>query len=440
MPPPCSPTLKRACRSSWSRTTAPLRVTATLPPLVAQLGPRDELVVVDNDSARRDARGRPRAGPRGRRAPDRAQRRLRGGRERGRGRGERRAAAVPQPRRASGARVRRGDRRAAARRPRLGGVDGAGDGGGRARGEHERRRGALHRDRVGRRGGRAGARLAGRRARGGVPVRRLPRRPARGVGARRRLRRASYFMYFEDVDLSLRLRLAGGRLGVEPSAVVDHDYAFAKGPEKWRLLERNRWATIVRCYPGPLLIAIAPALLATELALLVVAAAGGWLPQKLRGTAEALLRLPRLLRERRAIQATRTIPAAEFARWLTPDLDSAYLGRAGRLRAVALGAPGVLARGAVDRRRTAATVSGHGPLARSARRRRRARGRHRRRRRRLPVRLAQHGPADGGARGAAGGLHRRPPRARGRQLHRRPPSDVRRRGLRARGRGDRARR
>jgi GT2 family glycosyltransferase len=140
-----------------------------------------------------------------------------------------------------------------------------------------------------------------------------------------------YFMYFEDVDLSLRLRLAGGRLGVEPSAVVDHDYTFAKGAEKWRLLERNRWATVVRCYPGRLLFAVAPALLATELALLGVAAAGGWLPQKLRGTAEALLRLPGLLRERRAIQATRAIPAGEFARWLTPDLDSAYLGRAGRL-------------------------------------------------------------------------------------------------------------
>ena len=138
-------------------------------------------------------------------------------------------------------------------------------------------------------------------------------------------------MYHEDVDLSLRLRLAGGRLGVEPTAIVDHDYEFAKGPDKWRALERNRWATIVRCYPGRLLFVLAPALLATELALLIVAAAGGWLPQKLRGTAEALRRLPGLLRERRAIQATRAIPAGEFARWLTPDLDSPYLGRAGRL-------------------------------------------------------------------------------------------------------------
>jgi GT2 family glycosyltransferase len=141
-----------------------------------------------------------------------------------------------------------------------------------------------------------------------------------------------FFMYHEDVDLSLRVRLAGGLVGVEPTAVVDHDYEFGKGAAKWRMLERNRWATILRCYPTALLALLAPALLATELALLAVAAAGGWLPQKLRANAETLLALPRLLRERRAVQARRTISTAEFAAFLTPELDSAFLGRAGELR------------------------------------------------------------------------------------------------------------
>jgi hypothetical protein len=142
----------------------------------------------------------------------------------------------------------------------------------------------------------------------------------------------AYFMYQEDVDLSLRLRLAGGRVGADPAAVVDHEYEFAKGTAKWRLLERNRWATIVRCYPGPLLALIAPALAATEAALLIVAATGGWLPQKLAAAADTARALPRLLRERRAIQATRTVSAREFAAAFTPDLNSPFLGRAGRSR------------------------------------------------------------------------------------------------------------
>jgi GT2 family glycosyltransferase len=135
-----------------------------------------------------------------------------------------------------------------------------------------------------------------------------------------------FFMYHEDVDLSLRLRLAGGRVGIEPAAVVAHDYEFtASAANKWRWLERNRLATLVRLWPGSLLVLLAPALVTTEAALFLAAAMGGWLGQKLRADAEALAWLPRLLRERRAIQGRRAISAGEFAAFLTADLDSPFI-------------------------------------------------------------------------------------------------------------------
>jgi GT2 family glycosyltransferase len=134
-----------------------------------------------------------------------------------------------------------------------------------------------------------------------------------------------FFLYHEDVDLSLRLRLSGGTLGIEPSAVVDHDYEFGAREHKWRWLERNRWAFLIRVYPTPLLVLLAPALFATELALLPASLAAGWGRQKLAAIGEVLRWLPRLLRERRQVQATRTVSPAEFAAWLTPDLDSPFI-------------------------------------------------------------------------------------------------------------------
>jgi hypothetical protein len=108
--------------------------------------------------------------------------------------------------------------------------------------------------------------------------------------------------------------------------VVAHDYEFgASSGNKWRWLERNRLATLISDYPGPLLVLLAPVLLATEVALLLAAAAGGWGGQKLRANAEVLLWLPRLLRERRAIRRERRISAADFAAALTPDLDSPFI-------------------------------------------------------------------------------------------------------------------
>ena len=134
-----------------------------------------------------------------------------------------------------------------------------------------------------------------------------------------------YFMYGEDLDLSLRLRLAGWGLGIVPAARVAHDYAFTKGDYKWFYLERNRWWTLVGDYPGRLLALLAPGLLAFEVALLLAAGRGGWLRAKLRSQAAVLRSLPAMLRRRRAIQATRRIAPRDFAGALAASLDSPYL-------------------------------------------------------------------------------------------------------------------
>ena len=121
-------------------------------------------------------------------------------------------------------------------------------------------------------------------------------------------------MYCEDADLSLRLRLAGGTIGIEPARARRPRLRVREGsgqvaaarakPLGARSCARSRR----RCWCSS-----RPRWLATELALWAVAIMGGWGRQKLLATVDVIRSLPRLMRERRAIQAARRIGASEFA-------------------------------------------------------------------------------------------------------------------------------
>jgi GT2 family glycosyltransferase len=136
---------------------------------------------------------------------------------------------------------------------------------------------------------------------------------------------ARYFMYGEDLDLSLRLRLAGWAVGTVPAARVAHDYDFVKGDYKWFYLERNRWWTILAAYPLALLVLLAPALAAFELAVVVAAWRGGWLTAKLRAQRSVVRDLRGALTRRRAVQAGRAVSLRAFAAPFEATAASPYL-------------------------------------------------------------------------------------------------------------------
>ena len=218
----------------------------------------------------------------------------------GAGAAQRRPAGHPQPRRGAAARLRRGDPPALAGGPRLGRLAGAGR---RRRGAPRSTRPAtrpLHRHRLGRRPRRADRRGAGGRRgdrRSPAPAWRSRCGTWREVGGFPE----RFFLYHEDVDLSMRLRLRGGtRSGSSRPPWSTTTTSSAPREHKWRWLERNRLAFLVRVYPAPLL-APAGAGAARDRA-----GAARRLGRRRLGAAEAARRtstslrwLPRLLRERR---------------------------------------------------------------------------------------------------------------------------------------------
>ena len=82
-----------------------------------------------------------------------------------------------------------------------------------------------------------------------------------------------FFMYLEDVDLAWRARLAGWKAVYAPHAIVRHAHSASAGegsPFKLWHLGRNKWWTIVKCYPSPGLARYLPAILAYDLASLPI--------------------------------------------------------------------------------------------------------------------------------------------------------------------------
>lgn len=130
-----------------------------------------------------------------------------------------------------------------------------------------------------------------------------------------------YFMYHEDVDLSWRLRLMGGRLQLAAASIVFHKYQFRRAGQKNYLLERNRLMTLLKNYRLATLVLVSPALLAMEVGVCVLALRQGWIGAKLRGYRDVLRSLPALRRKRRAVRRLRRLSDQTLTRWWVGAID-----------------------------------------------------------------------------------------------------------------------
>jgi GT2 family glycosyltransferase len=130
------------------------------------------------------------------------------------------------------------------------------------------------------------------------------------------------FLYHEDFDLGWRLRLAGWTAFLAPRSIVFHKYEFSRNPEKLFLLERNRALVLLKNLRTRNLVLLAPALLAGELGLAVVALRGGWFRQKARAWRHLLgPGARRHVRAGRAAQgAIRRVDDAEIVRHWTGEV------------------------------------------------------------------------------------------------------------------------
>lgn len=132
---------------------------------------------------------------------------------------------------------------------------------------------------------------------------------------------AEYFAYHEDADLSLRTWRAGRRVMYVPTAVAVHRYEFSRNASKMYLMERNRLLLIFTLWSRMALVLLAPALLALEVALLVMSVVQGWWREKLRGWVWLVRHRSHVRQRRRELAAEQVVADKIWMARLTPILE-----------------------------------------------------------------------------------------------------------------------
>jgi N-acetylglucosaminyl-diphospho-decaprenol L-rhamnosyltransferase len=132
-----------------------------------------------------------------------------------------------------------------------------------------------------------------------------------------------FFLYYEDTDLSWRLRTAGWAVRYESTAVVRHAHA-ASSDTRSRLFrfhdDRNRLLMLVKNAPAGMALG---ALLRYPLTVASLTLHDGsrraMTLTRCRAYLSCVRLLPRMLRRRRSIVRNAVVPLKESARQLVPD-------------------------------------------------------------------------------------------------------------------------
>ncbi len=134
-----------------------------------------------------------------------------------------------------------------------------------------------------------------------------------------------FFFSFEDVDLAWRAQLAGWRCLYTPQAIVYHKLKASGGGSIASFHDgRNRLYTLVKNYPADLWqkhkrqVVRAQLQIAREAVRMI---RGAEAQATLRGILAGIAGIPKMLRKRRQIQATRQVERAYLERMMTPPYE-----------------------------------------------------------------------------------------------------------------------
>ncbi|MFA6131263.1 MAG: glycosyltransferase family 2 protein [Patescibacteria group bacterium] len=91
----------------------------------------------------------------------------------------------------------------------------------------------------------------------------------------------AFFMYHEDLELGLRLRLAGFKNVLVTTSEAYHDYHFSRNPKKFQWTELYRLMVLFSIFKIETLLLLAPLLICVEIGTWILSLKGGWAEAKI---------------------------------------------------------------------------------------------------------------------------------------------------------------
>jgi len=131
------------------------------------------------------------------------------------------------------------------------------------------------------------------------------------------------YLYHEDVDLSLRVRLGGWRIVCALKSVIYHKYNFSRSITKYYWMERNRIIVWFKILSYPTLALILPGVILAEIGLFLLSFYGGWWREKLRVYSYFWYKnnWRIIFKKHSAIQAARKISDKEIIKSFTDKIE-----------------------------------------------------------------------------------------------------------------------
>jgi GT2 family glycosyltransferase len=91
-----------------------------------------------------------------------------------------------------------------------------------------------------------------------------------------------YYMYHDDLEISLKAKLAGYKIILAPRSIIFHKYEFSRSTKMIYYMERNRYLTLLTFYPAYLLILIGIPGVIMDIGMIGYSFVSGWFKEEAR--------------------------------------------------------------------------------------------------------------------------------------------------------------